>query len=392
MLADEFAAAESAVIYGRMGVSTQANGSLCHWLINAINLVTGNLDRAGGQMFTSPAVDIVGAASTTEDFGRWTSRVRGLPEFEGDLPVSVLAEEITTPGPGQIRALITNAGNPVLSTPNGSTLDTAIESLDFYVAIDVFINETTRHADLILPPPTALEVNHYDLAFNALAVHDVAKFSPQTFKPVEGSKYDWEIMRELAIRLWPASESFMSTITRKWKLFWLRRMTPERLLDLGLRLGPYGGLANLKKLRFKSGLTLNRLKRQPHGVDLGDLKPILPGGLRTPDRKIDAAPEVFVKRLHEVSQLANESPSTDSQKSSPDDSTKSIVLSDWSASSSQQQFLDAQFAATCQRPEPLHFDDSFDRCDFAWDSAKARLPSSSRMLVGLNCRLKSPTT
>ena len=308
MLADEFAAAESAVVYGRMGVSTQANGSLCHWLMNAINLVTGNLDRAGGQMFASPAVDIVGSAGTTEDFGRWTSRVRGLPEFEGDLPVSVLAEEITTPGSGQIRALVTNAGNPVLSTPNGGTLDTAIKSLDFYVAIDVFINETTRHADLILPPPTALEVNHYDFAFNALAVHDVAKFSPQTFQPVEGSKYDWEIMRELAIRLWPASESFASAITRKWKLFWLSRITPHLLLDLGLRLGPYGGLANLRKLNFKQGLTLNRLKAQPHGVDLGDLKPILPGGLRTPDRKIDAAPEVFVKRLHAVSQLAMNRP------------------------------------------------------------------------------------
>ena len=174
--------------------------------MNAINLVTGNLDRAGGQMFATPAVSLVGKSGTTDQFGRWKSRVRGLPEFEGDLPVSVLAEEITTPGPGQIRALITNAGNPVLSTPNGGTLDTAIESLDFYVAIDVYINETTRHADLILPPPTGLEVNHYDFVFNALVVHDVAKFSPQTFKPAEGAKYDWEILRELAVRLWPASD------------------------------------------------------------------------------------------------------------------------------------------------------------------------------------------
>ena len=262
-------------------------------------------------MFASPAVDLVGAAGGTEDFGRWTSRVRGLPEFEGDLPVSVLAEEITTPGDGQIRALVTNAGNPILSTPSGGQLDSAIESLDFYVAIDIYINETTRHADLILPPPTALEVDHYDFAFNALAVHNVAKYSPQTFRPAEGTKYDWEIMRELAVRLWPASDSFASEIARKWKLFWLKRITPERLLDLGLRLGPYGGLANLAKLRFKSGLTLSRLKRQPHGVDLGDLKPMLPSGLRTSDRKIDAAPKVFVQRLHAVVQLENESLSKD---------------------------------------------------------------------------------
>ena len=306
MLADEFAAAESAVVYGRMGVSTQANGSLCNWLMNAINLVTGNLDRAGGQMFATPAISIVGGSGTTDQFDRWKSRVRGLPEFEGDLPVSVLAEEITTAGDGQIRALITNAGNPVLSTPNGGTLDAAIESLDFYVAIDVYVNETTRHADLILPPPTSLEVNHYDLAFNALAVHDVAKYSPQIFKPAEGSKYDWQIMRELAVRLWPASDSMASTIARKWKLFWLKRMTPARLLDLGLRFGPYGGLANLRKLSFKKGLTLNRVKTQPHGVDLGDLKPMLPGGLRTSDRKIDAAPEVFVQGLQAVAKLDNE--------------------------------------------------------------------------------------
>ena len=318
MLADEFVAAESAVVYGRMGVSTQASGSLCHWLMNAINLVTGNLDRPGGQMFSTPAVSIVGGSGTTEEFGRWKSRVRGLPEFEGDLPVSVLAEEIKTPGDGQIRALITNAGNPVLSTPNGGTLDAAIESLDFYVAIDVYINETTRHADLILPPPTALEVNHYDFVFNALAVHDVAKYSPETFKPAEGSKYDWEIMRELAVRLWPASGSF----ARKWKLFWLKRTTPARLLDLGLRFGPYGGFANLKKFKFKTGLTLNRLKQQPHGVDLGNLKPILPAGLRTSDRKIDAAPEVFVQGLQALADSENEPASV----SQTDQASRSFYL------------------------------------------------------------------
>ena len=250
MLADEFATAESAVIYGRMGVSTQANGSLCHWLINAINLVTGNLDRAGGQMFASPAVDIVNAGKSTEGLGRWKSRVRGLPEFDGDLPVSILAEEITTPGHGQIRGLITNAGNPVLSTPNGGAMDAAIESLDFYMAIDIYINETTRHADLILPPPTALEVNHYDFAFNALAVHNVAKFSPQTFEAGRGLKVrlgDYAGVGHPAFGL--PLRSFASAIVRKWNLFWLKRTTPERLLDLGLRLGPYGGFANLRKLK-----------------------------------------------------------------------------------------------------------------------------------------------
>ena len=142
-IATEFAAAKRAVVYGRMGVSTQQHGGLCHWLINAINLVTGNLDSVGGQMFSNPAVPLVGKRGTVNEFNRWQSRVRGLPEFEGDLPVAVLAEEILTSGKGQIRGLITNAGNPVLSTPNGQQLEKAIAQLDFYVALDIYINETT---------------------------------------------------------------------------------------------------------------------------------------------------------------------------------------------------------------------------------------------------------
>ena len=332
MLADEFAAAESAVIYGRMGVSTQANGSLCHWLLNAINLVTGNLDRAGGQMFPTPAISIVGGSGTADDFDRWTSRVRGLPEFEGDLPVSVLAEEITTPGAGQIRALITNAGNPVLSTPNGGTLDAAIESLDFYVAIDVYINETTRHADLILPPPTGLEVNHYDLAFNALAVHDVAKYSPQTFQPTEGSKYDWEILQELAVRLWPAAGSFAD----KWKLFWLKRMTPERLIDLGLRFGPYGGLANWKKFNFKSGLTLKKLKNRAARCRLGRLKADASGRLTNIGSEDRCRSRGVRERAAKSCETQKRVDLTKSKRSN-----QSIVLSDRPTPFAQQQLLDA---------------------------------------------------
>ena len=175
-IADEFATAKRAVAYGRMGVSTQPHGGLCHWLINAINLVTGNLDRTGGQMFAKPAVSLVGKSGTTHEFGRWKSRVRGLPEFEGDLPVAVLAEEILTPGKGQIKALVTSSGNPVLSTPNGVQLEQALEQLDFYVAHDIYINETTRHADLILPSPSGLETDHYDFVFLAIAVCNVAKY------------------------------------------------------------------------------------------------------------------------------------------------------------------------------------------------------------------------
>ena len=284
-IAAEFAAAKRAVVYGRMGVSTQPHGGLCHWFINAINLITGNLDRTGGQMFAHPAVSLVGKLGTENEFGRWKSRVRGLPEFEGDLPVAVLAEEILTPGEGQIKALITSSGNPVLSTPNGVQLEQAIEQLDFYVAHDIYINETTRHADLILPSPSGLETDHYDFIFLAFAVRNVAKYSPQLFAPVEGSMYDWQIMKELSLRLMPKGKFFQKAL--------LRWLTPDRLLDLGLKTGPYGWA----KSWFK-GLSLKQLKANPHGIDLGELKPVLPKGLRTSDRKINAAPQVYIDHLN----------------------------------------------------------------------------------------------
>ncbi len=199
-MAREFAAAPSAVCYGRMGVSTQAFGGLCQWLVNVLNIVTGNLDRPGGAMFTRPAVDLV-ATTGRGRLGRQKSRVRGLPEFGGELPVAALAEEILTPGEGQIKALVTVAGNPVLSTPNGVQLDRALRGLEFMVAIDFYLNETTRHAHLILPPTSALEHDHYDLVFNLLAVRNVARYSPAVFEPAPDARHDWQILDELRRRL-----------------------------------------------------------------------------------------------------------------------------------------------------------------------------------------------
>ena len=288
-IATEFATAKRAVAYGRMGVSTQPHGGLCHWIINGINLVSGNLDRSGGQMFAKPAVSLVGKSGTTHEFGRWKSRVRGLPEFEGDLPVAVLAEEILTPGKGQIKALITNSGNPVLSTPNGVQLEQALEQLDFYVAHDIYINETTRHADLILPSPSGLENDHYDFIFLAVAVRNVAKYSPQTFAPEAGSMYDWQIMKELALRLMPKPTGIVGRLRTGIQKRLLRWLTPDRLLDLGLKIGPYG--------MFRKGLSLKRLKANPNGIDLGQLQPVLPAGLRTTDKKIDAAPRAYLDHL-----------------------------------------------------------------------------------------------
>jgi anaerobic selenocysteine-containing dehydrogenase len=276
-LTREFARAESAVAYGRVGVSTQVYGGLCQWLINALNILTGNLDKKGGAMFTQPAVDFIARGKYEKRFGRWHSRVRGLSESLGELPVAALAEEILTPGEGQIRTLITSCGNPVLSTPNGEQVDKALASLDFMVSIDIYINETTRHAHIILPPATGLEVSHYDLTFHVLAVRNTAKYSPPLFEKAPEARHDYEIYQELAHRLSGNTESFQAE-------------PPEEKLDLGLRFGPYA-------------LSLVQLKENPHGIDLGPLQTCLPQRLFIPDKRIPLAPADFLQDLSRVDQL-----------------------------------------------------------------------------------------
>jgi anaerobic selenocysteine-containing dehydrogenase len=277
-LARAFAMAPSAVCYGRCGVSTQEFGALAHWLINLLNLVTGNLDRAGGAMFTRAAVDVV-KRSKRGSYGRWKSRVRGLPEFSGELPVATLAEEMLTPGPGQVRALVTSAGNPVLSTPNGARLDRALAGLEFMVSVDFYLNETTRHAHLVLPPTSPLEHDHYDLVFYLLSVRDAAKFSPAVFPAPADALHDWQIFLGLQRRLERGPGARLKHAA-------LGLLKPHGMLDLGLRTGPYGAGFN----PFGRGLSLGKLRRHPHGIDLGALTPALPERLSTPDRKIHAAP------------------------------------------------------------------------------------------------------
>jgi anaerobic selenocysteine-containing dehydrogenase len=293
-LARDFASAESAVCYGRIGVSTQEFGGACQWLINVLNTVSGNLDSPGGAMFTRPAFDPVTAPESVAprgSFARWHTRVRKLPEFAGEFPVATLAEEILTEGPGQIKALVTHAGNPVLSTPNGRQLDRALEGLEFMAAIDFYINETTRHAHIILPPTSSLERGHYDLAFNLLAVRNTAKFSPALFQTNGETRHDWEIFLELQTRM--EHDGLVGRVKRK---FAKRFFGPERILDLGLRFGPYGSKLN----PFSRGLTLRKLKASPHGIDLGALSPCLPGRLRTADKRIELAPDVLVKDIERV--------------------------------------------------------------------------------------------
>ena len=298
-LARDFAGAESAVCYGRMGASVQEFGGLCQWLTQVINILTGNLDRRGGAMFTRPAFDSLQSMSRG-NFNRWQSHVRGLPEALGELPVASMAEDMLAPEK-PIRALITSAGNPVLSTPNGRQVDRALYGLDFMVSIDIYINETTRHADLILPPRAPLEHEHYDLAFHVLAVRNTARFSPAIFDPGPDARHDWQILLELAGRL------AGGTLKQRAKLAlgrWALGRGPEFALDMGLRRGFHGaGLLGLKK----DGLTLGRLKNAPHGVDLGPLEPCLPDRLFHRDQKIRLVPELYAQDVGRLEASAEKS-------------------------------------------------------------------------------------
>lgn len=272
-LARNMAAANSAVCYSRMGASTQSFGGLCQWLNNVLNILTGNFDRRGGAMFPQPAFDLVrDKKGKPSSYGRYESRVRKLPYFNNEFPVATLADEILTPGDGQIRAMITIAGNPVLSAPGGARLEDAFASLDFMVSVDIYLNETTRHADIILPATTGLEVPHFDVFFNSFAVRNTAKFSEPMFEKGPDQKHDWEILRDLALHLTGREDD---------------GVTPEAMLDLGLKHGAYGN----------QGMSLETLKANPHGVDLGPLQPCLEQRIQTEDGRIRIAPALYLDDL-----------------------------------------------------------------------------------------------
>lgn len=287
-IARDFANAKAAAAYGRMGVSTQAWGSLCQWLIQLLNLVTGNLDREGGMLFTTPAVDLIdNPTARPGHYGRWRSRVRGLPEFGGELPVAALAEEILTSGEGQVRALLTSAGNPVLSTPNGAQLDRALDSLEFMVSVDFYLNETTRHADVILPPTSTLDHDHYDLIFHVFAVRNSARYNQPLFERAADARHDWEIFEAIGDRL--------------AKRLGLKREPfprPDQVVDMGLKIGPFGTMR-----KHPQALSLAALKTHPHGVDLGPLQPQLPQRLTHADKRIRCAPPELLAELQRFKDL-----------------------------------------------------------------------------------------
>ncbi len=296
-LARALASTKRAVLYGRIGVCTQEFGGLAAWLCYAVNAVTGHLDELGGLMFTTPAIDPLPLADKIGfdgGFARWTSRVSGKPEFGGELPMTVLAEEIETPGKDQIRALITSAGNPVLSSPGGPRLERALGKLDFMVSIDPYMNETTRLANVILPPTSPLERSHYDVALNAFAVRNVAKYSPPLFERSAGSRHDWEICLALWTRLGaPRRLGPGSRLVQRA----LGKFGPEAILELGLRMGPHR-------------LSMKKLRAAPHGLDLGPLERRLPARLGTDDHKVHLAPKQYLSDLERLEKRHDHAPGT----------------------------------------------------------------------------------
>ncbi len=328
-LARELAAAPTSAVYGRIGTTTQTFGTTASWLVDVVNALTGNLDRPGGAMWTKAAA---GAANTKGPgghgrgarFGRWRSRVRGLPEVFGELPVATLADEIESPGEGQVRALITLAGNPCVSTPNADRLAGALDQLEFMVSVDIYINETTCHADVILPVPSPLERSHYDLALYALAIRNLANYSPAVLPRTAEMPDEWEtLLRLVGVATGQGPDADIAAIDGYIALQAAQlecqtegsplhgrdpaevlaelepRVGPERMLDLMLRSGPYGDGFGASP----AGLTLAGLEAAPHGIDLGPLEPRLPEVLRTPSGMVELAPGPLladVARMHEA--------------------------------------------------------------------------------------------
>jgi anaerobic selenocysteine-containing dehydrogenase len=289
-LALAYADARRAVLYGRVGTTVNEFGCNAAWLIEVANTITGRLDHEGGAMFPRPAVDL-GALSRAfglSRWNRWQSRVRKLPEFGGQLPCACMAEEMETPGPGQIRGFVTIAGNPVHSAPSAQRLDRAFAGLDFYVAVDFYVNETSRHAHIILPPRHALEHGHIDVVLQSLAVRNVVKFDPPAVEPEADTKEDWEILYELGMRLGGVGLGH-PVLDRAARLAWRAglRLDPDRVIDLAMRIGPRGD----RFVPGHPGLNLKKVKAAPHGIDLGALEAgQLPRKLHTRSKKVELAP------------------------------------------------------------------------------------------------------
>ncbi len=321
-LARDLARTERAAVYARIGTCTQEYGSLASWLVDVLNVLTGHMDVPGGMLFAKSAAFATNTAGKPGigkgvSTGRHHARVSGAPEVYGELPMTCLAEEIETPGEGQVRALITIATNPVLSSPNGPRLSKALDTLDFMVSLDIYLNETTRHADVILPGLSPLEDFHYDVAFPQLSWRNHARYSPPVLQRDAAAPEEWQTLLKLAAivqgketragidalddaqfaedaqRLFGVQADAVVQATRAYK-------GPQRLLEVALRTGPYGDQFGRKP----DGLTLDKViaSNATGGIDLGALQPRIPEVLRTPSGKIELAPPLLLQDLQRATQ------------------------------------------------------------------------------------------
>ncbi len=281
-LTHDLAHQDRAVLYGRMGVSVQEFGALCQWAIQVINILIGALDEEGGALLSSPAFAYVRKGTPAAGhFNLFQSRVSGLPEFAGELPAVSMAEEILTPGDGQIKAMVTIAGNPIISSANADEIDRAFATLDFYVAFDFYINATTRHADVILPPTSPLEHDHYDIAFHRLAVRNSSRYNPAVFEREEGSLHDWEIFNAVTAKIQELRGKEYRPIP-----------APDVVVAAGIESDVYGPNQNPDM-----ALTMEKIKAAPHGIDLGPLKTGLADRIANESGLIKAAPEMYLGDL-----------------------------------------------------------------------------------------------
>jgi anaerobic selenocysteine-containing dehydrogenase len=327
-LAHELAAAPSAAVYGRIGLCNQEFGTLASWLIDVVNVLTGNFDRPGGLMFGNPiAWSLASLPNPTwadgYEFGRWTSRVRGAPEVLGQVPVSCLAEEIATPGEGQLKALITIAGNPVISAPDAGRLDEALPLLECMISVDNYLNETTRHAHVILPGLSALEQPHYDEMIWSWASRSAGNYSPAVF-PRDDRPHEWEILARLGAwcaglrgdqvdvaalddgffaALVAAKQLDYDTVVAHYEGVEDMQGGPRRLLDFTIRTGPFGDWYG----RDPDGLTLASFEAEPHGIDKGPMVPRAREVLSTPSGKIELAPAYIVGDVARLQQRLDRS-------------------------------------------------------------------------------------
>jgi anaerobic selenocysteine-containing dehydrogenase len=303
-LALDFASAPSAVCYTRVGVCLNRYSTLATWAGDLLNIVTGNLGRVGGAMFPTPPMDLIAmaAADASEGIARWGSRVRDLPEAMGVLPTTALAEEIETAGPGQVRAFISLMGNPVISAPNGKRLAAALATLDFMVSIDAYINETTRHAHLILPSAHPLTQDYISAMYPMWSVRNIARWSPPVLQQQAGEKAAWEIMQALSERLGGGAtgNALFDRLIRLGRRVGLR-WTPTRMAALLIRLGPYGD----RFMPFRKGLRLQQIMQAPHGIDLGPLRPGFTHRIFHQDRKLQLAPKRLLDALRAHSQFVS---------------------------------------------------------------------------------------